>query len=127
MSSEAGIEGGLVPLGGGKTAAAVGIETRGGTFTALIGIGTAVPCHRTETFTTADSGQLSLKVKVYAGTGATVADALPLGAYELMLNESSGPGVPQLSVTFEVGADGRFRISALDGGGRAVWIVPDAG
>jgi molecular chaperone DnaK len=102
----------------------VGIETRGGVFTPLIDIGAAVPCRRTEIFTTAEDGQLAIKVSVFHGAGTFVADAHLLGRYELMLNASQPRGVPQIHVSFEVSADGIFRIDARDGDDREVWIAP---
>jgi molecular chaperone DnaK len=115
-----------VPLSGDRTASAVGIETMGGVFVALLDIGTPVPGRRTEIFTTAGNEQLSIKVSVFHGTGDRTAEAHLLGRYDLMLNESSTRGVPQIHVTFEVGADGVFRIDARDGDGREVWIAPSS-
>lgn len=117
-------EGGYVPLTEGLTASAVGIETRGGVLTPLIFANTKVPHQRTEIFTTAEDGQLSLKVSVFHGSGTHTADARLLGRYELTLNENSPRGVPQIHVTFEVDAGGVFRIAARDSDGREVWIAP---
>jgi molecular chaperone DnaK (HSP70) len=122
--SAVSLEGGHVPLTGGSTASAVGIETRGGVLTPLIRAGTKVPNQRTEIFTTADDGQLSIKVSVFHGSGTHTVDAHLLGRYELMLNENSLRGVPQIHVTFEVDAGGVFRIAARDSDGREVWIAP---
>jgi molecular chaperone DnaK (HSP70) len=118
------LDGGYVPLQGGKLACSVGIETRGGVFTPLIHGGRAVPCELSETFTTADDGQLSIKITVLHSPTGRMADAQPLGRFELMLNESSPRGVPQIRVTFSVGTGGRFTLSAIDGGGREIWIAP---
>jgi len=118
------LDGGSVPLSAGATASAVGIETLGGVLTPLITIGTPVPGRRTEIFTTAQDGQLSVRVNVFHGSGRSTVDAHLPGHYDLMLNESSARGVPQIQVTFAVGADGVFHIEARDGRGREVWIAP---
>jgi len=106
-------DGPLVPLHGGKTAGAVCIETRGGVFTPLIDRGSAVPAQRTETFTTADDNQPSIKIRVLASNGE------PLGDYELLLRPAPR-GVPMIHVTFRVEATGAFRLLAKDESGAAV-------
>jgi molecular chaperone DnaK (HSP70) len=112
------VEGGYVPVKRGlfrrKLASSVGIETRGGVLTPLISRGARVPCDVTEGFTTADDNQPSIKVSVFHGRTGRVADAQPLGRFELLLGEALPSGVPNIRVTFAVGADGRFRISAHD-------------
>jgi molecular chaperone DnaK len=112
------VEGGYVPVKRGlfrrKLASSVGIETRGGVLTPLISRGARVPCDVTEGFTTADDNQPSIKVSVFHGVTGRVADAQQLGRFELLLGEALPSGVPNIRVTFAVGADGRFRISAHD-------------
>jgi len=105
-----------VPLRGGATEIAIGIETRGGVLTVLIEAGTAVPCELTTIFTTADDGQATIKIKALRGDGGE------LGRYELVLNENAPRGVPEIRVTFAVGSDGGFRISARDGDDREVHV-----
>lgn len=113
-----------VALRNGATALAIGIETKGGTFTPLINSGTAVPCQRTEVFTTADDDQRSVKIRVFQGEGAYVSDAGLLGAYEVMVPEGAPRGVMQVEVTFAVGMDGIFRLSARDAfGGRDLRVT----
>ena len=104
-----------VALRGGVTTRVIGIETDGGTFTPLISIGTAVPCQLTEIFTTADDDQRTIKIQVFEVDGADVARAQLLGAYEVALPQGAPRGVPQVEVTFAVGMDGVFRLSARDG------------
>jgi molecular chaperone DnaK len=104
-----------VALRGGVTARAIGIETKGGTFTPLISSGTAVPCLLTEVFTTADDDQRDIKIRVLEVDDASVAEARLLGAYEVMLPQGAPRGIPQVEVTFAVGMDGVFRLSARDG------------
>src|SRR5687768_4189826 len=51
-----------VPIEGGKTAADLGIETKGGTFTPLIDRGAAVPATHSEIFTTSEDNQPTIKI-----------------------------------------------------------------
>ncbi|MEV4411317.1 Hsp70 family protein [Catellatospora sp. NPDC049609] len=111
-----------VPVRGGQTAHAVGIEVRGGLFVPVLPGGTAVPCERTEVFTTADDGQPSIKVTVFQGTGGVVAENQRIGAYELLLAPAPR-GVPQVSVTFRVDERGRFTLLAHDADGRDVPVT----
>ncbi|MEU8075226.1 Hsp70 family protein [Catellatospora citrea] len=115
-----------VPLRGGATAQPVGIEVRGGTFLPLIERGTAVPCARTEVFTTADDAQPVIRVRVFHGDSPQAAGNSSLGGYELQL-ERAPAGTPQVRVTFRVDVGGVFQLSAVDAGGREVRIVSLAG
>ncbi|GIF97606.1 hypothetical protein Cci01nite_27000 [Catellatospora citrea] len=110
-----------VPVRGGALASAVGIEVGGGVFLPLIERGTAVPCARTELFTTADDGQRVVKVRVHHGDGPTVAGNRALGVYDLLLDPAPA-GVPQLRVTFQVDETGVFRLTAVDAAGREVSV-----
>jgi molecular chaperone DnaK (HSP70) len=103
-----------VPVEGGKTAADLGIETKGGTFTPLIDRGTAVPATHNEIFTTAEDNQPTIKIDVYRGISDRVADDQRVGGYELTVPNPGPKGVPQLSVTFDIDASGAFRLTATD-------------
>ncbi|GAA1407994.1 Hsp70 family protein [Catellatospora coxensis] len=110
-----------VPVRGGVTGTAVGIEVGGGAFLPLIAAGTVVPCASTQLFTTADDGQPVLKVRVYHGDSPTVAGNRSLGVYELQL-EPAPAGVPQIGVTLRVEHDGAFRLTAVQADGREVSV-----
>jgi molecular chaperone DnaK (HSP70) len=103
-----------VPVEGGKTAADLGIETKGGTFTPLIDRGTAVPATHSEVFTTAEDNQPTVKINVYRGVSDRVADNQRVGGYELTVPNPGPKGVPQISVTFHIDASGAFRLTATD-------------
>ena len=103
-----------VPIEDGKTAADLGIETKGGTFTPLIDRGTAVPATHSEIFTTAEDNQPTVKITVYRGVSDRVADDQRVGGYELTVPNPGPKGVPQLSVTFDIDASGAFRLTATD-------------
>jgi molecular chaperone DnaK len=105
-----------VPVDGGRTAVDLGIETKGGTFTPLIERFTAVPANRTETFTTSEDNQTTIRIDVYRGLSTRVADAQRVGGYALTVPNLVPRGVPQLAVTFEIDAAGTFRLTAADVG-----------
>ncbi len=111
-----------VPLRGGALAHAVGIEVRGGLFIPVLENGSRVPCARAEVFTTAEDGQPVIKVTVYQGAAAMVAENQLIGAYELLLSPAPR-GVPAISVTFQVDERGRFALLARDADGRDVPVV----
>ncbi|WP_186315697.1 toll/interleukin-1 receptor domain-containing protein [Catellatospora sichuanensis] len=108
-----------VPIRGGATGLTVGIEVRGAMFMPLIERGQAVPCARTEVFTTADDDQPVIQVRVFQGQSPAVAANESLGAYELLL-EPAPAGVPQIGVRFEVTESGAFRLTAAHADGREV-------
>jgi molecular chaperone DnaK (HSP70) len=103
-----------VPVEDGKTAADLGIETKGGTFTPLIDRGTAVPATHSEIFTTAEDNQPTIEINVYRGVSDRVADDQRVGGYELTVPNPGPRGVPQVSVTFDIDASGAFRLTATD-------------
>ena len=114
-----------VPVEGGRTTADLGIETKGGTFTPLIERSTAVPSKRTETFTTFEDNQTTIRITVYRGLTTRVADAKRVGGYALTVPMPVPRGVPQLAVTFEIDAAGTFRLTATDvGTGAPVTVSP---
>ncbi len=111
-----------VPVQAGRLAASVGIETRGGIFTPLLLAGAEVPCARSESFTTGSDNQESLRVKIFHGTTDRIADAHPIGAYEILLAPAPR-GVPQIDVTFQVDSTGPFTLLAKDSTGHRLPIT----
>jgi molecular chaperone DnaK len=116
-----------VPVRGGKTATALGIETKGGTFTPLINRGTALPATHSEIFTTADDNQPTIQIDVYQGTSDRVAQAQHLGHYELRMPERELKGAPQISVTFRIDVSGAFQLTATDSASGAPVTVSRTG
>ena len=104
----------VVPVTGGKTAADLGIEAKGGTFVPLIDRGTAVPATHSETFTTGEDNQPTIQVAVFRGTSARVADGELVGRYELKLPKPYPRTVPQIVVTFTIDTAGTFQLTATD-------------
>jgi molecular chaperone DnaK len=92
----------------------VGIETRGGKFTRLITRGTPLPASVTETFTTADPNQSSIKIKPFQGEKPRAARNTSLGLFEVTEIPPAAPGVPKIEITFHVDAGGVVSITARD-------------
>lgn len=103
-----------IPVKGGKIAADLGIETKGGMFTPLIERGATVPAKHSEIFSTAEDNQTTIPVAVYWGVSDRVAGGQLLGRYTLTVPEPQPKGVPQLSVTFQIDGDGAFQLTATD-------------
>lgn len=92
----------------------VGIETQHGKFTPLIPRGTPLPVSVTETFTTADPNQSSIKIKPFQGERHQAARNKRLGLFEVTEIPPAGPGEPLIEVTFRVDAGGEFSVMARD-------------
>ncbi len=79
----------------------VGLETLGGVFTPVLSAGCALPCSRTESFSTAVDGQLHIDIRPYRGRGvASVADATSLGTFRIGDVPVAPRGEPMIPVTF---------------------------
>ncbi|GAA4581848.1 molecular chaperone DnaK [Planotetraspora phitsanulokensis] len=97
-----------------RLTSSIGIETRGGVLTPVIGRGAPLPARRAEIFTTAEDGQRSIKIAVFQGNDGRVASAAELGRYEVTGIVPAPRGLPQIEITFAVDADGVFSVSARD-------------
>src|SRR5262245_27455429 len=86
----------------GQTTEALGIETLGGVFTALIRAGTAVPCSLSEVFSTAADGQSQIMVTLFRGTNQLVASNHALGRFQIIGIRAAPRGTPQVEVTFTI-------------------------
>jgi hypothetical protein len=103
-----------MPLEGGRTAEALGIEVKGGMFVPLIDRGTAVPCQRNEIFTTAEDGQSQIKVTVYRGNSGMVAQNQRVGVFEVRVPNPGARGTANIAITFDIDTRGAFRLLAMD-------------
>jgi molecular chaperone DnaK len=102
----------------------VGIETAHGRFTPLITKGTALPVSLTETFTTADPGQTSIKLKPFQGENDLVAGNESLGEYEVTQIPPGAPRQPCVLFSFHVDVHGALSLTATDKGtGRDLPVV----
>jgi molecular chaperone DnaK len=101
----------------------VGIETGGQWFTRLIPKGTRLPCSLTETFTTDEPNQTSIKIKPFQGENSLSSFNKLLGLFEVTEIPPAGPREPMIYVTFHVNAQGALRITARDGTGRDLPVL----
>lgn len=86
----------------------VGIETLGGAFTVVLEAGCAVPCARTEVFSTASDDQPSLELHLLRGSAARAADATSMGRVRILGIPPSMRGLPRIEVTFMASSEGTF-------------------
>ncbi|MEB3275278.1 MAG: molecular chaperone DnaK [Prochlorothrix sp.] len=93
-----------------------GIETLGGVFTKVIDRNTTTPTSKSQTFSTATDGQISVEIHVLQGERAMVKDNKSLGKFQLTGIPPAPRGVPQIEVSFDIDANGILNVSALDKG-----------
>lgn len=98
------------------TPLSLGIETLGGVFTKIIERNTTLPTSRSQGFSTATDGQVSVEIQVFQGERAMVKDNKCLGKFELTGIPPAPRGVPQIEVTFDLDANGILNVSAQDKG-----------
>ncbi|KAI9491611.1 mitochondrial matrix atpase [Zychaea mexicana] len=96
------------------TPLSLGIETLGGVFTRLINRNTTIPTKKAQVFSTAADGQNAVDIKVYQGERELVRDNKMLGNFQLTGIPPAPRGVPQISVEFDIDADGIVNVSAKD-------------
>ena len=92
---------------------ALGLETKGGVFTALIAHGTPLPARRSEIFTTADDNQTSITITMLQGHNPQAARNTKLGVFELTGIAPQPRGQAQIEVDFAVDATA-LTVSAMD-------------
>lgn len=96
------------------TPLSLGIETYGGIFSPLIPRNSAVPIKKEQMFSTAVDGQTGVELRVYQGERMLVKDNKLIGQFKLSDIPQGPKGTPQISVQFEIDADGIINVSASD-------------
>ena len=103
----------VAPSADGLMPQALGLETRGGVFTALIGRGTSLPARRSEIFTTADDNQTCITITLLQGDDPRAAGNTAVGIVELTGLAPEPRGRPQIGVSFDVDS-AMLTVSAID-------------
>ena len=96
------------------TPLSLGIETLGGVLTKLIEKNTTIPCRKSQVFSTAADNQPAVSIHVLQGEREMSRDNKTLGNFELSGLPPAPRGVPQIEVTFDIGANGIVHVSAKD-------------
>ncbi|HEX9724534.1 MAG TPA: molecular chaperone DnaK, partial [Vicinamibacteria bacterium] len=106
----------------------LGIETKDGTFTALIDRQATIPTKKSRIFTTVTDNQTKVEVHVLQGENEQAAYNTSLGKFQLTDIAPAPKGVPQIEVIFEIDVNGIVQVTALDQAtGRRQNIVTRAG
>ncbi|MEZ4545764.1 MAG: Hsp70 family protein, partial [Cyanobacteriota/Melainabacteria group bacterium] len=96
------------------TPLSLGIETMGGVFTKLVEKNTTIPCHKSETFSTAEDNQPGVDVYVFQGERPMARDNKLLGNFRLDGIGAAPRGMPRIEVSFDIDANGILSVSAKD-------------
>ena len=98
------------------TPLSLGIETMGGVMTKLIERNTTIPSRKSQIFSTAETNQTSVDIKVFQGERELAQYNKLLGQFRLEGIPAAPRGVPQIEVTFDIDANGIVNVSAKDKG-----------
>ncbi|HEY9886688.1 MAG TPA: molecular chaperone DnaK [Vampirovibrionales bacterium] len=96
------------------TPLSLGIETKGGVFSALIERNTTIPTRKSEIYSTAENNQPGVEIHVLQGERPMAKDNKSLGKFQLSGIPPAPAGMPQIEVTFDIDANGILSVSAKE-------------
>lgn len=96
------------------TPLSLGIETLGGLMTKLIDRNTAIPCRKSQIFSTATDNQPAVSIHVVQGERELAKDNRTLARFDLVGLPAAPRGVPQIEVAFDIDVNGIVHVSAKD-------------
>jgi molecular chaperone DnaK len=96
------------------TPLSLGLETIGGVMKKLIPRNTTIPVRRSDVFSTSENNQTMVEIHVVQGEREMAVDNKSLGRFKLMGIPPAPRGIPQITVSLDIDANGILQVTALD-------------